>query len=93
MYAIEVVKLSDQDSKLIFAVTVAKGDNDYDFQVTLPFAYYQKLSGGKILAEELIKKIFLFLLDRESPQEILTAFDVTQIKFYFPSFETEISGY
>ncbi len=38
----------------------------------------------------LVEASFAFLLERESPQMILRAFDLSEITRYFPEFETDI---
>lgn len=38
----------------------------------------------------LVEESFRFLLDRESPQMILAAFDLLEIGRYFPEYEAEI---
>jgi hypothetical protein len=38
----------------------------------------------------LVEQSFRFLLDRESPQMILAAFDLLEIGRYFPEYEAEI---
>jgi len=58
--------------------------------VTLENDYYRKLTKGKITKEELIKKSFEFLLERESNQSILSSFKLQVISRYFPEYESEI---
>jgi hypothetical protein len=61
--------------------------------VTLPSAYYQKLTRGTISQEELIRKSFEFLLDREPNTSILDRFELSLISSYFPDFEKRIPNY
>lgn len=61
--------------------------------VTLPSAYYQKLTGGNISGEELIRKSFEFLLDREPNTSILNRFELSLISSYFPDFESRVLKY
>ena len=73
-----------------FKVTVA-GQSTTTHMVTVDPAYYQKLTGGRIPKEELVKRSFEFLLDRESNTSILSRFDLPVIGHYFPEYEGVIS--
>ena len=60
--------------------------------VTLDSAYYHKLTAGKVTPEELVRKSFEFLLERESNASILRTFALPVIGQYFPEYERTISG-
>lgn len=55
--------------------------------VTLSTQYYQKLTQGRVTPEELIRKSFGFLLEREPNTSILRSFDLPLIGKYFPEYE------
>jgi hypothetical protein len=59
-------------------------------KVTVDPSYWEKLTGGSVTAETLVKKSFEFLLDRESNTSILSAFDLPVIGRYFPEYEKTI---
>jgi hypothetical protein len=59
-------------------------------RVTVDPSYQEKLTGGSVTAETLVKKSFEFLLDRESNTSILSAFDLPVIGRYFPEYEKTI---
>ena len=61
-----------------------------EYKVGLDDEYWQDLTGGKIDKEELIKKSFKFLLEREPKESILSRFNLRIINQYFPEFEEEI---
>jgi len=63
------------------------------YNVGLDDEYWQDLTGGKIAKEELIKKSFEFLLEREPKESILSRFNLRIINQYFPEFEEEIRTY
>jgi len=71
--------------------TVKVEEKEYD--VGLDDEYWQDLTGGKIAKEELIKKSFEFLLEREPKESILSRFNLRIINQYFPEFEEEIRTY
>jgi len=64
-----------------------------EYNVDLDDEYWQDLTGGKITKEELIKKSFKFLLEREPKESILSRFNLRIINQYFPEFEEEIRTY
>jgi len=61
-----------------------------EYNVNLYDEYWQDLTGGKIAKEELIKKSFKFLLEREPKESILSRFNLRIINQYFPEFKEEI---
>jgi len=61
-----------------------------EYNVGLDDEYWQDLTGGKIAKEELIKKSFEFLLEREPKESILSRFNLRVINQYFPEFKEEI---
>jgi hypothetical protein len=73
-----------------FAVVVEERGNKTRHMVTLDDDYYYLLTQGKISKEELIRKSFQFLLEREPKESILSRFNLKVIKGYFPEFEKEI---
>jgi hypothetical protein len=75
----------------VFAVVVRENDTQSQHSVTLDDAYYQLLTQGKVAKEELIRKSFQFLLEREPKESILSTFNLNMVKRYFPEFERVIS--
>lgn len=74
-----------------FWVTVSEGRGQTSHRVSLSQDYYQKLTGGKVAAEKLVKKSFEFLLEREAKESILRQFDLKVIARYFAEYEREIA--
>ena len=58
--------------------------------VTVDPSYHEKLTGSGVSAEDLVKKSFDFLLERESNTSILRSFDLPVIGRYFPEYESTI---
>ena len=73
-----------------FLVTVTEGRSQSSHRVTVRQEYYEKLSGGNISAEELVRRSFDFLLEREPKESILSQFDLSVIARYFPDYEQQI---
>lgn len=85
------VNLKNQDDKgWVFEVGVVENSSETKHLVEVEKSYYEKLTGGKIKPEELVKKSFKFLLKRESKEMILREFNLKIINQYFPEYEEEI---
>ncbi len=83
---IDVKKKSENE----FTITVEENGGRSEHVVTVDEVYYQHLTQGTIEKEELVRKSFEFLLQRESKESILSQFDLRIISSYFPEFESEI---
>ena len=84
---IEVETLSDGE----FRVRVIDADSESSHGVTLNPEHYNRLTRGKIEPQELVKRSFHFLLEREPKESILNQFDLQVIARYFPEYEREIT--
>ena len=83
---IEVERLSENE----FRVRVVEGRSESSHAVTLRPDDHQRLAGGKAQPEELVRRSFEFLLEREPKESILARFELPVIARYFPEFESEI---
>jgi hypothetical protein len=72
-------------------VLVREKETQSQRPVTLDDTYYQFLTRGRISKEDLIRKSFQFLLDRESKESILRSSNLQMIKRYFPEYGEEMS--
>jgi hypothetical protein len=75
-----------------FVVSVQEKETQSQHFVTLDDTYYHLLTQGKITKEDLIKKSFQFLLEREAKESILRTFNLQVIKRYFPEYEKEMTS-
>ena len=74
-----------------FGVQIAETNGQTRHSVTLTRADFQQLTEGKqTTPEELVRKSFEFLLEREPKHLILRQFDLPAIRRYFPDYPTEI---
>ena len=73
-----------------YRVTVEEGSSRTEHTVTVQEDYYQKLTGGSITPEELVRRSFEFLLEREPKESILSSFDLPVIQRYFSNYERVI---
>jgi hypothetical protein len=75
-----------------FVVLVQEKETQSQYLVILDDTYYHLLTQGKITKEDLIRKSFQFLLERESKESILRSFNLQVIKRYFPEYEDGMSS-
>ncbi len=73
-----------------FRVRVIETGSESTHQVTLNPKDCARLAGATTEPEELIRKSFEFLLEREPKESILSRFDLSVISRYFPEYEREI---
>ena len=75
-----------------FLVTVSdhKGETKHKVKMSKDFYDGQNI---KLSPEELVKKSFEFLLEREPKESILSSFDITQISRYFPEYGEKIASF
>jgi hypothetical protein len=73
-----------------FRVRVTESGSDTTHDVTVSPKDYTRLTNGKVEPEELVRRSFEFLLEREPKESILKRFDLSLISRYFPEYEREI---
>ena len=73
-----------------FRVHVIEAGSESRHHVTLDPKDQARLAGATGGPEELIRKSFEFLLEREPKESILSRFDLSIISRYFPEYEREI---
>ena len=73
-----------------FRVRVIEAGSESTHQVTLDPKDLARLAGAAAEPQELIRKSFQFLLEREPKESILSRFDLSIISRYFPEYEREI---
>ena len=90
--AIEVARTDVEQFLSKFQVRVTEDDTTSSHMVTLSGADWDRLGTGYRSPEMFVEACFTFLLQRESKEQILTSFDVSQISGYFPDFERTIAS-
>lgn len=71
-------------------VGIGEGEDEIEYSVWVEKKYWQKLTGEGYEPEELVRKSFEFLLQREPKESILKEFALRQISDYFPEYEEEM---
>jgi hypothetical protein len=85
------VTSAQKDDGWTFGVQVAESNGQTRHSVTLSQADFKQLTAGKrTTPEELVRKSFEFLLEREPKHQILRQFELPVIGRYFPEYPTEI---
>ncbi len=84
------VESTDHGDYYSLHVVVKEGQSKTQHHVTLRKADYKRLAGDKASPAELVQKSFLFLLEHEPKESILSSFDLSVIGRYFPEYEREI---
>lgn len=79
----EVISKSDLEGGWLMEVEL----DSNRYQVGLSKDYYEKLKVGNESPERLVVRSFEFLLERESPEAIMTRFELRVIQQYFPEYE------
>ena len=73
-----------------FRVVVSEEGSRTTHCVTVDSSYHRKLTAGAVSPEELVRRSFEFLLEREPKESILETFALPVIARYFPEYEREI---
>ena len=84
------VRTTPEGESWAFQVTVSGGGGQTSHRVTMSRNTYQQLTGEMCTPEELVRRSFEFLLEREPRESILREFEITVISRYFPDYEHEI---
>lgn len=91
MAEIEVTRADVEQFMSRFNVRVAQDGVATEHVVTLSGADYERLGKGYRSPEAFIRACFDYLLEREPMDSVLTSFDVSQIRTYFPDFEAAVA--
>ncbi|MEX0799774.1 MAG: hypothetical protein WD379_00985 [Dehalococcoidia bacterium] len=84
------VRIEEADDGWTAVVEVSEDGGQTTHRVAVTRDAYDRLSGGAVTPEELVRRSFEFLLEREPKESILREFDLTVISRYFPEYEEEI---
>lgn len=75
----------------VCAVEVSDSGGRAEFVVTVDDEDRRRLAGGRLPVEELVRRSFEFLLQREDKGSILRRFDLMEIARYFPEYEETLA--
>lgn len=92
MAEIEIGPETEGENRWHYEVTVYDGGRAHRYEVTLGFADYDLWSKGIKPPSEVVKSAFGFLLEREGAEAILSRFDCSVIRRYFPEVDEVLGG-
>ncbi len=84
MAEIEVGTETEQDNRWSYDVKVYDDGRSYEYDVTLSFADYDLWSRGRVPPSRVVEAAFEFLLRNEPASSIMSRFDCSVIRRYFP---------
>ena len=91
MDAISITKEKKTKDGWLFLVVIrgkeSEKKSEKEYEVSVTDGYWRKLTAGNITPADFVKKSFVFLLEREPKESILSKFDLRKIQQYFPEYE------
>lgn len=90
MAEIEVGTETEENNAWRYQVKVFDKGRSYDYDVTLSWSDYDHWSHGRVPPSKVVQRAFEFLLEREGPQSILSRFDCSVMRRYFPEVDKEL---
>ena len=88
---IEIARSDVENVLSRFRVRLTDADgSSTEHDVTVSRAEWERFGTGYRTPEQLVEASFRFLLERESKEQVLAAFDLGQITRYFPSYPHDI---
>lgn len=90
MANIEIQSATETDNGWSYQVKLDEGGSQHQYSVTLSRSDYDQWSNGQVKPEQVIQAAFDFLLEREPASAILSKFDCSVIRRYFPEVDREL---
>lgn len=90
MAEIEIGPETEGKNNWSYEVSVFDAGRRHAYAVTLSFQDYDLWSKGTLPPSAVVEKAFLFLLEREPASAIMSRFDCSVIRRYFPEVDTEL---
>lgn len=73
-----------------YQVRVTEAGKAFDYRVTLNWSDYDLWSHGRVAPERVVRAIFEYLLVNEPAAAILSKFDCSLVRRYFPQVDSEL---
>lgn len=93
MAEIEIGPETEGANHWSYDVRVFENGRTHDYKVTLSFQDYDHWSHGRVAPSQVVRAAFAFLLDREPAGAILSQFDCSVIRRYFPEVDEQLPKY
>jgi hypothetical protein len=82
--------LEENPNEYTFFVIISDESSSTEHKVILQRVNYHDLAHSDVTPNDLVKKSFEFLLDREPKESILNEFDLMEIMHYFPEYKEKV---
>ncbi|MCE9589943.1 MAG: hypothetical protein K8S99_05405 [Planctomycetes bacterium] len=89
---IEIGPETEGPNQWAYEVRVHHGTTTHEYRVTLSWSDYDLWSHGRVAPERVVRAVFEFLLAREPAGEIMSKFDCSVVRRYFPEADRELPG-
>ena len=90
MARIEVGSETEGKNNWQYQVSIKESGLTHNYEVTLSWPDYDLWSHGRVAPEKVVNAAFEFLLAREPATSILSKFDCSLIRRYFPEVDAEL---
>ncbi len=90
MAEIEIQHEREGDRGWQYQAVVCADGRRYELAISLSFSDYDLWSRGRVPPERVVQAALTFLLTREGPESILSKFDCSVIRRYFPQVDREL---
>lgn len=90
MANIDIQSVTETGNGWSYEVKLDQGSSQHQYSVTLSRSDYDQWSNGQVQPEQVIRAAFDFLLEREPASAILSQFDCSVIRRYFPEVDREL---
>ena len=90
MPEIEIGQETEGERQWSYAVRVFDDGRTHAYDVTLSWSDYDLWSHGRVAPSQVVRAAFEFLLEREPASAILSRFDCSLIRRYFPEVDKEL---
>lgn len=90
MADIEIGQEQEQDNQWHYEVTVYDAGRTHRYDVTLSYSDYDLWSHGRVAPSRVVEAAFEFLLKNEPASAIMSRFDCSVIRRYFPQVDQQL---
>ncbi len=90
MANIDIQSATETDNGWSYKVKLNEGGSQQQYSVTLSRSDYERWSNSQVQPEQVVRAAFDFLLEREPASAILSQFDCSVIRRYFPEVDREL---
>ena len=90
MSDIEIVLETEGQNQWSYQVRVFEQGRAYNFDVTLNWSDYDLWCRGRVAPQKVVRTAFKFLLQNEPVTTIISRFDCSLIRRYFPSVDQQL---